>query len=401
MVFLQPALLWGALAVAIPVIIHFWYQKKGQTIAWAASQWLTDKTSLQHRGLRLDEILLLLLRCLMVILFVLLLSKPIAEWLNKNKSAAKVHLVQPDKKLVSNFRFELEEAFKKGEKIFWIGKETEEVKDMTILPKQSPQTLLLQKSILKAGKQGGELNLYINNTADLAELPQIYMPESFKIHSVTDSVKNSPVAFIELEEGKKLYADSRTGLLKTASDQTGNFASEPVHKGKIKVLLDYKDPVERQTVQASLMALEEIHSIPFELDLIKKTNTKYDWILTDQHIKTPDPQTLYVLSGDDRSVYSADNVFRLQDSLRVPTSELVRNGQLPEWLGEIMVQFYMLKSNTNPLSQRQLNALFVKSKPVLTQTSEELHQWLLLFFIIALLIERWIALKKTVTRTYA
>ena len=401
MVFLQPALLWGALAVAIPVIIHFWYQKKGQTIAWAASQWLTDKTSLQHRGLRLDEILLLLLRCLMVILFVLLLSKPIAEWLNKNKSAAKVHLVQPDKKLVSNFRFELEEAFKKGEKIFWIGKETEEVKDMTILPKQSPQTLLLQKSILKAGKQGGELNLYINNTADLAELPQIYMPESFKIHSVTDSVKNSPVAFIELEEGKKLYADSRTGLLKTASDQTGNFASEPVHKGKIKVLLDYKDPVERQTVQASLMALEEIHSIPFELDLIKKTNTKYDWILTDQHIKTPDPQTLYVLSGDDRSVYSADNVFRLQDSLRVPTSELVRNGQLPERLGEIMVQFYMLKSNTNPLSQRQLNALFVKSKPVLTQTSEELHQWLLLFFIIALLIERWIALKKTVTRTYA
>ena len=401
MVFLQPALLWGALAVAIPVIIHFWYQKKGQTIAWAASQWLTDKTSLQHRGLRLDEILLLLLRCLMVILFVLLLSKPIAEWLNKNKSAAKVHLVQPDKKLVSNFRFELEEAFKKGEKIFWIGKETEEVKDMTILPKQSAQTLLLQKSILKAGKQGGELNLYINNTADLAELPQIYMPESFKIHSVTDSVKNSPVAFIELEEGKKLYADSRTGLLKTASDQTGNFASEPVHKGKIKVLLDYKDPVERQTVQASLMALEEIHSIPFELDLIKKTNTKYDWILTDQHIKTPDPQTLYVLSGDDRSVYSADNVFRLQDSLRVPTSELVRNGQLPERLGEIMVQFYKLKSNTNPLSQRQLNALFVKSKPVLTQTSEELHQWLLLFFIIALLIERWIALKKTVTRNYA
>jgi len=401
MVFLQPALLWGALAVAIPVIIHFWYQKKGQTIAWAASQWLTDKTSLQHRGLRLDEILLLLLRCLMVILFVLLLSKPIAEWLNKNKSAAKVHLVQPDKKLVSNFRFELEEAFKKGEKIFWIGKETEEVKDMTILPKQSPQTLLLQKSILKAGKQGGELNLYINNTADLAELPQIYMPESFKIHSVTDSVKNSPVAFIELEEGKKLYADSRTGLLKTASDQTGNFASEPVHKGKIKVLLDYKDPVERQTVQASLMALEEIHSIPFELDLIKKTNTKYDWILTDQHIKTPDPQTLYVLSGDDRSVYSADNVFRLQDSLRVPTSELVRNGQLPERLGEIMVQFYKLKSNTNPLSQRQLNALFVKSKPVLTQTSEILHQWLLLFFIITLLIERWIALKKTVTRTYA
>ena len=401
MVFLQPALLWGALAMAIPVIIHFWYQKKGQTIAWAASQWLTDKTSLQHRGLRLDEILLLLLRCLLIILFVLLLSKPIAEWLNKDKSTSKVHLVQPDERLVSNFRFELEEALKMGEKVFWIGQETEEVKDITIFPKQSAPSLLLQNSVSKAGKQGGELNLYINNTADLAELPQIYMPESFKIHSVIDSVKNSPVAFIELEEGKKLYADNGKGLLKTASDKTGNFASEPVHKGKIKVLLDYKNPVERQTVQASLLALEEIYAVPFAPDLVRNPDTKYDWILTDKHIKTPDPQTLYILSGDDRSVYVADNIFRLQDSLRVPTSELVRNGQLPEWLGEVMVQFYKLKSNTNPLSQQQLNALFVKSKPVLNQTSEILHQWLLLFFVITLLIERWITLKKTVTRTYA
>jgi hypothetical protein len=98
MEFLQPALLWGAVAVVIPVIIHFWYQKKGKTIAWAATQWLTDKTSLQHRGLRLDEIPLMLLRCLLVLLFVLLLSKPIENWLDLDKVKSKVHLVLALKK---------------------------------------------------------------------------------------------------------------------------------------------------------------------------------------------------------------------------------------------------------------------------------------------------------------
>ncbi|TDE18151.1 BatA domain-containing protein [Dyadobacter psychrotolerans] len=401
MVFLQPALLWGALAVAIPVIIHFWYQKKGQTIAWAASQWLTDKTSLQHRGLRLDEILLLLLRCLMVILLVLLLSKPIAEWLNKDKTTSKVHLIQPDERLVSNFRFELEEALKKGEKVFWIGQETEQVKDLAILPKQYAQFLLLQNSISKAGSHGGELNLYINNTGSLANLPPIYTPESFKLHSIADSATVGKIPYLELGEGKKMFTDIKTGLLKTASDQTGSFTSEPVHKGKIKVLLDYKNPVEQQTVQASLLALEEIYGVPFALDLIKKTDIKYDWILLDQQIIAPDPRVLYVLSGDIRDKYLTDNVFQLQDSLRVPTSELVRNGQLPEWLGEAMVQFYKLKTTKNLLSQQQLNATFVKSKPVINQSSVKIHQWLLLLFVITLLIERWIALKKTVTQNYA
>ncbi len=68
MVFLQPVMFWGALAIVIPIIIHFWYQKKGETIAWAATQWLTDKTNLQHRGIRLDEVPLLLVRCLLIIL---------------------------------------------------------------------------------------------------------------------------------------------------------------------------------------------------------------------------------------------------------------------------------------------------------------------------------------------
>lgn len=408
MAFLQPYMLWGLLALSIPVIIHFWYQKKGKTIAWAASQWLIDKTSLQHRGLRLDEIPLLLIRCLLVILFVLLLSKPIINWLKSDQATEKIHLVEPNDRLVDNFKFELESAIKNGEKVFWIGPLQKEFKDISAVPKQTNNELYLQETIQKLYKQGTTLNLYINNSQKLAELPKIYIPGSFKLYAYTDSSAQHSSNYLDLGENKKLYVSQERGgtaqlkvMDATDKDQTVKFESTPVHKGKIQVLIDYKNAAEQQTVQAGLLALSEVYSIPFVIDLANKPANKYDWILTDQKIKEINPQTLYVVSGRNSNQYPAKNVIPVQDSLRLSTSEMVQNGQLPEWLGNIMVAHFKLKENTNPLSQVQLKALFVKVKPVREQFTGKSYQWLLLFFMLTLLLERWIALRKLASQTYA
>ena len=52
MQFLQPLFLWGTLAVAIPIALHFWHQKKGTVIAWAAMRFLFEKNQQPQRGLR-------------------------------------------------------------------------------------------------------------------------------------------------------------------------------------------------------------------------------------------------------------------------------------------------------------------------------------------------------------
>ena len=408
MAFLQPYMLWGLLALSIPIIIHFWYQKKGKTISWAASQWLIDKTSLQHRGLRLDELPLLLIRCLLIILFVLLLSKPIINWLKPEHTTEKIHLVEPNDRLVDNFKFELESAIKNGEKVFWIGPLQEEIKDISTIPKQTNNELYLQQTIQKLNKQGTTLNLYINNNQKLAELPKIYVPGSFKLFTYTDSLARYSSNYLDLDEGKKLYVNQKPGgaaQLKvtnaTDKDQTVQFESAPVHKGKIQVLVDYKNAAEQQTVQAALQALSEVYSIPFAIDLTVKSANKYDWIFTDQKIKEINPQTLYMVSGENSNQYSAGNVIQIQDSLRLSTSELVQNGQLPEWLGNIMVAHYKLKENKNPLSQVQLRSLFISVKPVREQFADKSYQCLLLFFVLTLLLERWIALRKLAGQTYA
>jgi hypothetical protein len=400
MAFLQPVMFWGALAIVIPIIIHFWYQKRGKTIEWAATQWLTDKTNLQHRGIRLDEIPLLLIRCLLIILLALLLAKPVAEWLNGNDSDTVVHVVEANSQVVGNYRFEIEEALKKGEKVFWISPETEELKDVSNIPDYGAQVLNLQENVSQAAKHGANVHIYIRNKASLARLPKIVVPAPFKIFSTVDSTKKAAQPFINGADGKVISADVRTGLL-TAGTDKNNLASEPVNKGDIKVVLDYKNANEMQTVQAALLALQDVYSIPFVIDKEKKTAANHDWVLTDQQIVNPEPHIFYMTSGKTTSGFLAENVIEVPDSLRLATSDLVKNGRLPEWLGNKLVDFYGLKQNENPLSQSQLNALFVQSDISSGQKSELLYQCLLLAFVLTLLLERWIALNKNVSQNYA
>ena len=78
-----------------------------------------EKQQQQSRGLRLDNILLLIVRCLLLILLAILLAQPILNWFNRPPVIQKVHLVQPVQRLADNFKFELTDAQKKGEKVVW------------------------------------------------------------------------------------------------------------------------------------------------------------------------------------------------------------------------------------------------------------------------------------------
>src|SRR5690606_5846609 len=101
---INPILLWGALAVAIPVIIHFWHKKKGKLMDWAAMQWLSEKTKQQARGLKLENILLLTLRILSILLLVFFLSKPLVRPFFNSRNVSKLHLLLPKKEVVENYK---------------------------------------------------------------------------------------------------------------------------------------------------------------------------------------------------------------------------------------------------------------------------------------------------------
>ncbi|KAA0992490.1 BatA domain-containing protein [Dyadobacter aurulentus] len=402
MEFLQPWMLWGATGVILPIAIHFWYQKKGEVIEWAASRWLFDETSLKHRGIRLHEILLSLIRCLLVLLLALILSQPILNNLKNSAADRTVHIVEPDPAVVNNYRFELENAKKAGEKVIWINKEAAEMKTTGDIPRVNNPVSFLQNTINTVSEPGVKYKIYLNSSQKLLNYPKIYVPGVFSLHPATDPASGGTLPYLAINSKEKLAIDPQTGILhKIAAEPAGyRFAEAPVHSGKFDVLVRFQNSLEGETVKAAIGALGEVYQIPFNMDEKETAGKKYDWVLSDQVPGVVNPQSLYVISGQASPVQHERNVHYLPDSLRLSASELVQNGRLPEWLGEIMTTHYGLNENGGLLSIRQLQGRFVEVKPAAELAADSLRRWLLLLLVLLTMLERWLALRKSTPASY-
>lgn len=370
MAFLQPYMLWGMLAVVIPVAIHFWYQKKGKTIEWAAMRWLGEQTTLQHRGIRLNEVWLMILRCLVVLLLALVLSKPVIGWFKNAGQPEVIHLVQADRLVTETYRFELEKAQRRSEHIYWLGTSPEKVNDLSEMPVVASHSGYLQRNINALARGNAkDFRLYFRNDRGLEAFPPVYVPGEYQLFPAVDSSQKKQVDILK---------------------------NKPAYDGAIGVLLDYGDAAERQTVRAALAALTEVYGFRFEIEQKKSPGESYEWIFTDQPLANPQPGTVYVVSGNAPQWNVPANVIQLRDTLRMADSELVESGRLPEWLGDLLVKHLGLRITNPPLSGSQLNALFEKVPASRAPEEAALRAWLLLVLILLIAAERWWALRKTV-----
>lgn len=395
MAFIEPSLLWGTLAVAVPVVIHFWHQKQGKLLPWAATQWLTEKQQQQSRGFRFDNVLLLIVRCILLLLLAFFLAQPILNWFAKPPVVQKVHLVQPSAALANNFRFELTEAAKKGERVVWANENLDPLDDNPDRF-QKPvgfSSLRLQTAINKLDPNNTELQLYVLNNQILAGLPAITVPTRFRLHTLIDST-SQPRQYLVVQNGKKLFIN-RAGTLTSslAIDPTLSFTSAPAYSGAMHTLLSYRSERERRTVKAALLALTEVYSLDLQIDERAVPNRQYQWILTDQLPVKPSAQTLYVVSAVEQPV-RATNVVYTNELLTPQTSERVETGRLPEWLGEQLLTYYSLNASHQPLSEQDLQTLFIPSIKADTHQQAGLQNGLLLAFVLLLSFERWLALTK-------
>ncbi len=73
---LHPLLLWGLGAVAVPILIHLLLRQRPRPRPWAAMRWLLAAAQAAQRRYRLTNLLLLLLRCLILALIALALTRP-------------------------------------------------------------------------------------------------------------------------------------------------------------------------------------------------------------------------------------------------------------------------------------------------------------------------------------
>lgn len=79
MTLLNAAAMFAAVAVIVPILVHLQKRRKSQVVDWPAMQFLQRTVTSRRRGLTLENLLLLLLRCLLVLLFVLAMARPAVE----------------------------------------------------------------------------------------------------------------------------------------------------------------------------------------------------------------------------------------------------------------------------------------------------------------------------------
>lgn len=82
MTFLNPWMLLGGLAAAIPIALHFFYRARYRPQPWAAMKFLRLSIEQTSRRLRFQEVILLALRILICIILALALARPAAKSLS-------------------------------------------------------------------------------------------------------------------------------------------------------------------------------------------------------------------------------------------------------------------------------------------------------------------------------
>ncbi|MCU0727442.1 MAG: BatA domain-containing protein, partial [Planctomycetes bacterium] len=74
--FLSPGLLWGLLLAAVPILIHLLARRRYRTIRWAAQEFLRAAFRKNQKRLRVENLLLLIIRTALVVLLVFALARP-------------------------------------------------------------------------------------------------------------------------------------------------------------------------------------------------------------------------------------------------------------------------------------------------------------------------------------
>jgi len=82
MSFLSSAMLYGLGALAIPVLIHLWRQRRVVQVRFSTLRFLKAAAARTSRSSRIENVLLLLLRCLLVALLVLAAARPVLSSLS-------------------------------------------------------------------------------------------------------------------------------------------------------------------------------------------------------------------------------------------------------------------------------------------------------------------------------
>lgn len=232
---LQPIWLFAIAGIAIPIVIHLWDVQGGKRLKVGSILLIEESARLQGRSMRLTDILLLILRCLIIIILAVVLSKPVFKkqltvfeekgWLMIDKQslheAYKIYKPVIDSLTASGFKFHY---FNKGFVEADLANALQSVDSPDLQP--AVDYWLLLKQLNELVPPGLPIHVFANNTLKRfnGQRPELSMLLSWHGYTLTDTtVKSIEVAY-------KMSDDSVRILTASSSNKSVEFDFETVSK---------------------------------------------------------------------------------------------------------------------------------------------------------------------------
>jgi hypothetical protein len=354
MEFLSPYILWGLAGLSAPIFIHLWNQRKTKLIPWAATRFLVSHNKSVAKGLRLDDILLLILRLLLIGILSFLLAEPFLKF-NKNiLNKPEALFIADTPQIREEFKFEIN----KNQNAIWI-KQKLSLSDI--------QSAINQNQAFFHDNQVTCLLPF--ESFQNSKSPLIFPSKTNAL--VSSNFKKSIKAILQSDW---IYIDKSDNLVNSKTKPADEV--EVVHKGVVFTELKGFNQDQKVLVTKALKSIEDIYKIKFEVA---------DVSMQKHLIISLKPSNL-------TEVFWKNN--QKKESINVQFDDLVFNGSLPEYLLTSILKVAGLYSFEGPLNPDLIQKRILTKYDIENESTFFLEKKLLIFFLVILIVERFISLKK-------
>lgn len=387
MSFLNSIALWGLLAISIPILIHLWNGKRGQTVAWAAMDFLSTVESRVSKGFKLENWLVLILRILLIVLLVFLLAQ-LTFLSGSGQNEKKVaHVIYGDQPLWEEFRFEIQQALDRDESVILAGNPASNITSLEALfDSEWNRNSQLQTTLDELPRDLDSLILFVPNSA--SELTTGYFSIPVSPTMQMSQVAPGSNSILIKTQATQYFKINEAGVLDSVAPEGGEIADYDLSE-KIRVWVQNSE-LEKEFIQAALKSITEVYGVGFQF-----TNQldSASMVFSNERLQIMELKKLYFFSNHITDSESSNQII-LADSLTFTDSELIRNGQLPEFILENFLAHQGIVPKSSPLEIGQLEKRFLVKPTGIEARQANLNEWLFLLFLGTLGLERFFAMKQ-------
>lgn len=286
--FLHPAFLWGLLGLSVPIAIHLLSRKEGKIVRVGSLRHLRTSESPTFKSIKINELLLLAVRCLLLAVMVFFISEWVSPtWWKAEKK--KWVLVDPVIETAAAMEEVLDSLVADGYELRTL---------QAGFPEREEATMLVEKDywslVIALGKKTDtEVLIFSGNRFQDFSGKRVSLPANVKWISMPMADREFLVEAVQINNQEVLMRKGSSNPLHTSFEFKKQSVS-PIESYaflgsdsvlikspdtiRIAIFVDDKFQYDKKIIQASLQAIN--NSTPTELDYNSgKPDVQTDWVI--------------------------------------------------------------------------------------------------------------------------